>query len=340
MKKFVIILIFVLILAIGSFMYISNYMESSLSPVDINDTTLITVEIPSGSNTTTIANILYEKKLINNVNSFKYLAKKDGYDVLLKAGEFTLSKSMSAKEILDNLVNKSHSNNTINLTIIEGLTLEDTAKSISEQLSLDEGKLLELMKDADKSRASHEFLKDNEDIKDLQGYLLPETYNLYVGMTEEDIIDFLLTQFDKYYENTILSALKNTTLNFEEVIILASIVEKEAMLKEEKPIISGVFINRLEIDMKLQSCATVNYAQGEWKARLSEQDILIDSPYNTYINVGLPPSPINSPGKDSINAVLHPEKVDYLYFLAKGDGSHYFSVTYDEHLKAKENYID
>ncbi len=132
----------------------------------------------------------------------------------------------------------------------------------------------------------------------------------------------------------------NSDLDFEDLMTLASIVEKEAVLKEERSTIAGVFLNRLDVDMLLQSCATVNYARGEWKERLTNEDIAIVSPYNTYINVGLPPTPINSPGKASIEACLYPEKTDYLYFLAKGDGSHYFSKTYDEHLAAKEKYLD
>ncbi len=196
------------------------------------------------------------------------------------------------------------------------------------------------MKNADYFRDKYQFLTDNKEIEDLQGYLLPETYNMYKGLNEEEVINFLLTQFEKYYESTILSTIANSELTFKEMMTLASIVEKEAVRKEERSTIAGVFLNRLKVDMMLQSCATVNYARGEWKERLTNEDIAIDSPYNTYINVGLPPTPINSPGKASIDACLNPENTEYLYFLAKGDGSHYFSKTYDEHLAAKEKYLD
>lgn len=340
MKKFLVILLVVILLGAVAYFILNSYIENSLEPVNPNENAEIVIEIPSGSSTSAIAEILYKNDLIKNTTTFKYIAKKDGYDVLLKAGKFTLSKSMGAIDILNTLVNKAHSDNTVNLTVIEGLTIENAAKSISKQLSLDENKLIDLMKDAEKFRENHQFLIENADITNLQGYLLPETYNLYVGLSEEEVIDFLLSQFDKFYETSIKPALNDSDLDFEEIINLASIVEKEAMVREERPIIAGVFLSRLEIGMKLQSCATVNYAQGEWKDRLSEKDILIDSPYNTYVVNGLPPTPINSPGKASIEAVLHPEKTEYLYFLAKGDGSHYFSVTYDEHLKAKKKYLD
>jgi urocanate reductase len=156
---------------------------------------------------------------------------------------------------------------------------------------------------------------------------------------EEDIIRVLLREFDKFYRDEIRPRMENTPLTFDEVINLASIVEKEALLDEERDEVAKVFLNRLEINMKLQSCATVNYANGVWKERLTYDDIEIDSPYNTYVIEGLPPTPINSPGKISIIAVLEPADVDYLYFVAKGDGSHYFSNTYDEHIDAAEEYL-
>jgi len=172
---------------------------------------------------------------------------------------------------------------------------------------------------------------DNPDINELQGYLMPETYNVYINSNEEDIVKRLLTQFDEFYQSEMVPLLGNSELSFEEVINLASIVEKEAVLDEERDEVAATFINRLDINMKLQSCATVNYAHGEWKERLTNDDLAIDSPFNTYIIEGLPPSPINSPGKISIKSVLEPADVDYLYFVAKGDGSHYFSNNYEDH---------
>ena len=340
MKKVLIFLVVILILGFGGYVFLNGYISNALNAVDVNDSIQIDVEIPSGSSTNAIAQILYEKELIKDMNVFKYFAKKEGYDVKLKAGSFTLSKNMNVEELLNALINNAQFDNTVNLTIIEGLILEDTAKTIAKQLSLDYDTLVKLMKDSSLFRDEYKFLADNQEVSDLQGYLLPETYNLYKGLIEKQVIEFSLDQFEKFYESNILSAMSNSELDFEEVITLASIVEKEAVLKEERSTISGVFLNRLEINMPLQSCATVNYARGEWKERLTNEDISIDSPYNTYINAGLPPTPINSPGKASIEAVLHPEKTDYLYFLAKGDGSHHFSKTYEEHLTAKEKYLD
>lgn len=334
---------FVILIVMGAilYFYINSYVENSLLAVNPEDESKITVEIPEGSSTGSIARILYENNLIKDQNVFKYYAKKTRADSQLRAGSFTLSKDMSMDKLLEVLINGGTSGNTVNITVIEGLTLKETAKSISEQMGLNYDVLVGLMENADKYREDYQFLKDNPGIKDLQGYLLPETYNVYKSSDEEGIVKMLITQFDEFYKVEMLPLLgKNSKLDAEGVVNLASIVEKEAVLAEERDEVAKTFLNRLDINMKLQSCATVNYARGEWKERLTSDDIKIDSPYNTYVVEGLPPTPINSPGMESIKAVLKPADVDYLYFVAKGDGSHHFSNNYDDHLAAKNKYLN
>ncbi len=334
---------FLIIIIIGAalYFYVNSYVEKSLNAVEPGDKTEITVEIPEGSSTGNIARILYENNLIHDQNVFKYYAKKTKADSQLKAGSFALSKGMNMDELLEVLIKGGTSGNTLNLTLIEGLTLEESAKAISEQMGLNYNVLVDLMKNADRYRDDYQFLKDNPGIKNLQGYLLPETYNVYKSSDEESIVKMLLSQFDEFYKNGMLPMLgKNSKLDTAGIVNLASIVEKEAALAEERDEIAKTFLNRLDIDMMLQSCATVNYARGEWKERLTSEDIKIDSPYNTYVVKGLPPTPINSPGKESIKAVLSPADVDYLYFVAKGDGSHHFSKDYNDHVAAKNKYLN
>lgn len=338
MKKLIAV-IFLLVGAFIFYFFANNYINSNLEAVNIEDDTKYVIEIPSGSTTNDIAEILFENDLIKNIRIFKYYAKKTESDSKLKAGSFVLSKSMDADSLLKALIKGGSSGNTVNITIIEGLTIEDAALSIEEQLGLNYDSLLENMKDVEKFKNDYEFLKENPDIDNLQGYLMPDTYNVYINATEEDIVKILLKQFDEFYISEIKPNIENSKLSFKEVINLASIVEKEALLDEERDEVAAVFLNRIAINMKLQSCATVNYAHGEWKERLSLEDIAIDSPYNTYVVDGLPPAPINSPGKISILGVLHPADVDYLYFVAKGDGSHYFSKSYDEHINAANEYL-
>lgn len=338
MKK--ILAVLVILSAILIYFFAKNYINDNLQAVDSTDDTKIVVEIPSGSSTNHIADILLENELIKDTRIFKYYAKKTETDSKLKAGSFVLSKNMNVDELLNSLISGGSSGNTLNITIIEGLTLEETAETISEQMDLNYDKLVEIMENGQMFKDDIEFLSDNSDINNLQGYLLPETYNVYINSSEEDIVKFLLSQFDKFYVDDIKPKLTDNKLSFKEIINLASIVEKEALLDEERDEVAKVFLNRIDINMKLQSCATVNYAHGEWKERLTYEDIAIDSPYNTYVIEGLPPTPINSPGKVSIVASLEPADVDYLFFVAKGDGSHYFSRTYDEHIDAADEYLD
>ncbi len=339
MKKLIAVAV-VLILAVFAYFFVNSYIDENLKAADINDDTKLVVEIPSGSTTNDIADILYENNLIKNKLAFKFYAEKIGKDSSLKAGSYVLSKNMNAEELLQELTKGGSSGNTSNITLIEGLTIEETAEAISEQLELSYDKLLDMMNNPQLFREDFAFLGDNPDIESLQGYLMPDTYNVYINSSEEDIIKILLSQFDEFYEGEIVPRMEDSELSFKEVIDLASIVEKEALLDEERDEVAAVFLNRLDINMKLQSCATVNYAHGEWKERLTYEDIAIDSPFNTYVIEGLPPAPINSPGKASIIAVLEPADVDYLYFVAKGDGSHYFSRTYDEHIDAANEYLD
>ncbi len=339
MKKLITVLVMIAVV-FAVYVFANNYINENLEAVDKSDDTKFVVEIPSGSTTDDIASILLDNKLIKNILVFKYYAEKTESDSKLKAGSFVLSKNMDVDDLLQTLIKGGASGNTVNITIIEGLTVEDAALSISEQLNLRYDVLLEAMNDAQLFKNEFEFIKDNSQIESLQGYLMPDTYNVYINSSEEDIIKILLKQFDEFYINEIKPRMENSKLSFQEIINLSSIVEKEALLDEERDEVAAVFLNRLDINMKLQSCATVNYAQGEWKERLSLEDIAIDSPYNTYVVDGLPPSPINSPGKLSIMGVLEPADVDYLYFVAKGDGSHYFSKTYDEHIDAANEYLN
>ena len=146
----------------------------------------------------------------------------------------------------------------------------------------------------------------------------------------------MTTQFDRQFTEKMRARADEMKLSIKDVIILASLVEKEAQLPADRPIIAGVFLNRLKLDMPLQSCATIQYILGYPKAELTVADTERPSPYNTYQHMGLPPGPIANPGIAAINAVLYPEKTDYVYFVADPKGAHHFSKTYDEHLVAIE----
>ena len=171
----------------------------------------------------------------------------------------------------------------------------------------------------------------------LEGYLFPETYYFETGSSEDKVINTMVEQFNAKFTVEFEKRLKVLKLSKYSAVILASIVEKEARMPEERPLIAGVFYNRLKKRWYLESCATVLYALGKHKKRLTYKDLEIDSPYNTYKRFGLPPGPISNPGLASIKAVLYPAKTDSMFFIVDGSGGHDFSRYYSEHLNKKKN---
>lgn len=227
---------------------------------------------------------------------------------------------------------------TVRFTIPEGYDIKRTTEKLSSEGLIN----AEVFADEIVSgQFDYKFLSDAPAGENrLEGFLFPETYDIYTTANEHDIINKMLSQFDAVFTDEYYARAEELDMSVREIITLASIIEREARVPEDRPVIASVFYNRLEVGMPLQSCATVQYILGEQKAVLSIKDTRIESPYNTYLNNGLPPGPIASPGADSIKAALYPDDTDYLYFLAKGDGSHAFSATYDQFLKDKAKYID
>ena len=322
---------------------LDGILSSYNSPVDINSEDSVMVDIPKGSSTTKIANILKEKNLIKNEFAFKYLAKNMDSDAKMKAGEYKLSKNMSSEEIIKKLVDGDVYIETVKFTIPEGFNVKQIIERLKDQNLINEEKFVDILLNYD---FNYKFLEEIDRKFMLEGFLFPDTYEIKKGDTELEIIKKMLSKFDKVFKDEYYTRLEELNMNVNQVITLASIIEREAKRSDEKARISGVFYNRLSKKMLLQSCATVQYALGEVKPVLYDKDLEIDSPFNTYKNVGLPPSPIASPGETSIIAALYPEKNDFLYFNTTnlGDDSHYFSKTYKEHLKnikkSKENLSD
>jgi len=328
----VLIGIIIIILVVMFFQYLNRNSE----PVNPNSTESITIIIPTGTGTSEIANILVEANLIRDPRVFRLQSMIEGYDGWYKAGEYTFSQIMSLEEIMRILFEGKTA--TIRFTIPEGYDIKRITKKLAEEGLIDPEIFAE---EIEMGSFDYEFVKTAPAGPDrLEGYLFPETYEIFTTANEHDIIDRMLYQFSKVFTEESYARAEELGMTINEVITLASIIEREARVQEDRPVISSVFHNRLAIGMPLQSCATVQYILGEQKPVLSTKDTQIDSPYNTYIINGLPPGPICSPGKDSIHAALYPADTNYLYFLAKGDGSHVFSETYDQFLKYKAQYIN
>ncbi|OLS03911.1 endolytic transglycosylase MltG [Tissierella creatinophila] len=312
-----------------------NYYAKSLEPVSSMDKKPINIDIPSSSSTKNIGEILEKNNLIKNKWIFLLKVKTLDNKAYLKAGNYSLSKSMDLEEILNALIEGGRSGNTISFTIPEGYEIKDIAEKLEKEGLINLDKFLILVSEKENFEGEFSFLKHLDKEQSLEGFLFPSTYEVYENHSEEDIIRKMLEGFEEIYIKDIEKNLKNTDFDLNEIITLASIIEREAKLDKERPTISGVFHNRLKTGMRLQSCATVQYILGERKERLTDEETGINSPFNTYINEGLPPSPIASPGEKSLIAAIRPADVDYLFFrLADEDGSHTFTKTYKEHLNA------
>lgn len=329
-------LILIIIILAG---FAKSYYDKLFLAVDPDNSLGVTVEIPQGSGAVKIAEILFNEDLIKNQYIFRIAVKNKEVANKLKAGKYELNKTMDVNEIIDKLTAGSKNENVTSFTIPEGYEIKQIADSLAEKGLVNKERFLQLTSDKNLFEDKHEFLEELEDGQSLEGFLFPSTYEIYLGASEEEIIDRMLSQFGKVYEEELKGKMDKYDFDLNELVTLASIIEREAKLDEERTMISAVFHNRLEEGMLLQSCATVQYILGERKEVLSTRDTQIPSDFNTYINIGLPPHPIAVPGAKSLIASLEPEDVDYLYFRTREDGSggHTFSRTYDEHIKADPN---
>ena len=274
--------------------------------------------ISPGMGAKAVANLLFKNGLISHPYLFRIALRLYGKDRNIKAGKYILRDDMSLYEIIDTLVKGKGVLEEV--TIPEGLTSSQIADIFYKKgIIKDPERFLEIVKK-----------------KGLEGYLFPDTYYVPMNYDEEKLIDMMTKRFWQKVPEDFREKAKALGLSEKEVIILASLVEKEAKYPEDRPKIASVFLNRLKKGMKLESCATIQYILGTPKPNLTYEDLKIPSPYNTYLHKGLPPGPICNPGEAAILSVLNPAKTDYLYFVVGKDGKHLFAKTYKEHLKNKK----
>lgn len=296
------------------------------SPVRATGETRIVLVEP-GMTLSQIAVRLEREGLIRSAQWFTLLARYRGIENRMRIGRYRLATGLTADTILHRLV--SGTGREEQVTIPEGLELRQVASILKARAGIDSTGFMALAQDTTVIAGLGIYAPT------LEGYLFPNTYNIYWQMAPDLVIREMTTLFRKVFNARYERQAQALGLTCHEVVILASIIEREARLDKERAIISGVFHNRLQIGQRLESCATIEYILGVPKERLFENDLKIPSPYNTYLHEGLPPGPICSPGLASLEAALYPKEVPYLYFVSKGDGSHIFSRSNEEHVNAK-----
>jgi len=317
------------------------FHQEDISKTASDDPTPVVFVVEPGDTAGDIALRLKRRDLIIDVELFSQLAKYEKADSKLEAGRYELRANMTMGEIIETL---QHGRiEEIAVTIPEGWRAEQIAEMLVEEVGVDGDQFLDLVRG---SYFDREFLQGRPPEATLEGFLFPDTYLLPIQPAALDIIERMLADFDQRFTAEMRQAAVEQEMTIYQVVTLASIVEREAVVAEERSIIAGVFLNRLEDGMKLESCPTVQYALGYqedadqwWKTPVMLEEFdQVDSPYNTYLHRGLPPGPICNPGLASIQAVLESVESDYLYFLAKGDGSHAFAKTFEEHLQNQQRY--
>jgi UPF0755 protein len=326
-------LVLIIFIFLGGF-----YFSSSLLPVKNGknaQSESVTVIIPQNTTGRKVGEILGQKKLIRSPLVFYIYTRFKGVGGRIGAGAYNLSPSMSMPDIVKRLTEGEP--DVIKITVPEGYALRQIAELFDKkEVAVKELFLIE----AEQGSFGYSFLEGLQPGPHrLEGYLFPDTYYLSGRTPEHEIIDLMLRRFAQEMESLdYASKAGQAGLTLRSALIIASMVEKEAKVDRERPLIAGVILNRLRAGMPLQIDATIQYALGDYREKLYYKDLQVDSPYNTYLKKGLPPSPIASPGKASLLAAINPEHTNYFYYVAKPDGTHAFAATLAEHNANKEKY--
>ncbi len=346
MKYFMIALL-VIVLVGGFFTW--NYIKGETQPVDTAQTELVSFEIEQGASVKEVSKALEKEGIIRNSKLFNFYLKFKNVSGF-KSGLYHVSKSMTLDEIIAELSGqgKDKDQNATKVLIREGEQLTEIAKEVEKSTKYSAEDFMAKVQDEDFLRyLVQKFPKlltqsyNGYQVKYvLEGYLFPATYDMNDSKTLQMLITEMVAKTDevmsKYYDKILAS-----DYTLQEIMAMASLIEKEGTKLEDRKKISSVFHNRIKENMKLQTDVSVQYALGEHKEALSLSDLEVDSPYNLYQNYGVGPGPYNSPSEDAIVAALEPEKTDYLYFLADIKTKEiYYAKTYEEHLELKAKYID
>lgn len=288
----------------------------------------VIVEVAKGETLGSVATKLDQLRLVPNRWSFILAARINRAERRIRPGRYLMARGMSNVEVLRELVRGRAA--TVTVTIPEGLRLTQIAGIFSQRMAFDSSRFVEICSDG-------AFIRElGFSAPNLEGYLFPDTYEFFAQSSPETIIRKMTANLKTVFHDTLNNRLKQLGLSLHQCITLASIIQGEVMVWEEAPLVSAVYHNRLRRRIPLAADPTIQYLLTDGPRRLYQKDLELDSPYNTYRRLGLPPGPINNPGRQAIIAALYPADVDYLFFVARGDGTHSFNTTHAGHLADKE----
>ncbi len=318
-------------------LYLQQRVADLNTPAGTDDTP-VAFSVSPGERPADVAAHLQSQGLIRDADLFVQFVKYLHLDSKIQAGEFLLRRTMTMGDIAEALQHGRPK--TITVTIRPGWRAEEVAEYLAT-LGLANYNKDQFLQAVKNGRSDYAYLGDRPKgaSASLEGFLFPESYNVPFDMSVDALLKMILGTFDQRLTDKMRQQVTASKMTLYEVVTLASIVEREAAMASERPLIASVYLNRLKKKMALGADPTVQYAMGYqaatkqwWKSPVSLEEYQnVKSPYNTYLNVGLPPGPICSPSLASITSVLEPAQTDYLYFLGKGDGSHVFAKTYEEH---------
>ena len=312
---FVMVVAFVIIPLAGS----SSYTGERGVPVYFT--------VRPGMSVSEIGKELYERGIIDSEMKFWWTAKLNGFENKVKSGTFAMQTGMTPRDALEILV---YGNTvTIRFTIPEGFSVRDIAQRLDDEGLVKADAFISLAK----TYRPYPYVEEHENVRyAVEGFLFPDTYEINGEFDAARIMQMMAENFDRRLTKDMRDRAREMDLSIYELVTLASLVEKEAYHEEDRPIIAQIFLKRLRLGMPLQADPTVQYLLDAPKEDLLYRDTKIESPYNTYQNVGLPPGPIASPGTASLMAVLHPADTNYLYFVADRNGNNYYATNYADHL--------
>ncbi|MDR2006879.1 MAG: endolytic transglycosylase MltG [Acidaminococcales bacterium] len=325
-KMIFFIIVFIFALAAGGLCFFLGWQKP------VNEGRIVVLKVESGMSASQIAQLLEEKGIIRSARVFLAQTKARGMENALQAGEYELISGMTEQSILEKMA--SGDVRTVKFTIPEGFNVKEIAALLAKNGLAGADEFLAAAKDY----TPYEYMKTGSRLIEYksEGFLFPSTYSVSASAGGKAILAMLVREFDQQLTKDMREKLRKKNMSVRDFVTLASLVEKEAAVAEDRKFIAKAFLKRLDIDMPLQSCATIQYILGYPKPELTIADTKLPSEYNTYLHYGLPPGPIANPGLLSMQSVLNPAKEDYLYFVAQKNGQHIFSYTYDEHLQAIE----